>query len=160
MRLNRLWATGQVAPFLAIAALLIAGLVHPAKGMRRDTLKLVTSQGVREISVEVTESPQEKATGLMFRTALADNAGMLFSYDTPQEITMWMRNTYIPLDMVFIRADGRVQRIEAWTVPLSEDIVASHGDVTACLELAGGAAERLGLKVGDHVQYPLFAAGK
>jgi uncharacterized membrane protein (UPF0127 family) len=160
MRQNRLWATGQVAPFLAIAALLIAGLVHPAKGMRRDTLKLVTSQGVRDISVEVTESPQEKATGLMFRTALADNAGMLFYYDTPQEITMWMRNTYIPLDMVFIRPDGRVHRIEAWTVPLSEDIVASHGDVAACLELAGGAAERLGLKVGDRVEYPLFAAGK
>jgi uncharacterized membrane protein (UPF0127 family) len=156
MCLNWPRAARVAAPFLVATALLIAGLVHPAVGMRRDTLKLVTSQGVREISIELTESPQEKATGLMFRTSLSDNAGMLFYYDTPQEITMWMRNTYIPLDMVFIRADGRVHRIEPWTVPLSEEIVASRGDVTACLELAGGAAERLGLKIGDRIEYPLF----
>ena len=156
MCLNWPRAARVAAPSLAATALLIAGLVHPAVGMRRDTLKLVTSQGVREISIELTESPQEKATGLMFRTSLSDNAGMLFYYDTPQEITMWMRNTYIPLDMVFIRADGRVHRIEPWTVPLSEEIVASRGDVTACLELAGGAAERLGLKIGDRIEYPLF----
>jgi uncharacterized membrane protein (UPF0127 family) len=124
--------------------------------MRRGTLKLVTSQAVHEITVEVTESPQEKATGLMFRRALTDDAGMLFFYDAPQEITMWMRNTYIPLDMVFIRADGVVHRIEAWTEPLSDDIISSHGEVSACLELAGGAAERLGLKPGDRVAYPLF----
>jgi uncharacterized membrane protein (UPF0127 family) len=160
MRRNRLRAALRAARFLVVMALLTAGLVHPAQGMRRDTLKLVTSQGVRDIAVEVTESPQEKATGLMFRTTLPDNAGMLFFYETPQEITMWMRNTYIPLDMVFIRADGQVHRIEARTEPLSEDIVSSRGDVTACLELAGGAAERLGLKVGDRVEYPLFALGK
>ena len=65
----------------------------------------------------------------MFRTRLADKAGMLFFYETPQEITMWTRNTYIPLDMVFIRADGIVHRIEAYTEPLSENIVASRGDV-------------------------------
>ena len=86
---------------------------------------------------------------------------MLFFYETPQEITMWMRNTYIPLDMVFIRADGTVHRIEARTEPLSEDIIASRGDVVACLELAGGAAERLGLKPGDRVDHRLFrSAGK
>ena len=97
----------------------------------------------------------------MFRTRLADNAGMLFFYDTPQEITMWMRNTYIPLDMVFIRADGTVHRIEARTEPLSETIISSRGDVTACLELAGGAAERLGLKPGDRVEHRFFqSAGK
>jgi uncharacterized membrane protein (UPF0127 family) len=160
MRRNRLRAALRAARFLIVMALPMVGLVHPAQGMRRDTLKLVTSQGVRDVAVEVTESPQEKATGLMFRTALPDNAGMLFFYETPQEITMWMRNTYIPLDMVFIRADGRVHRIAAWTEPLSEDIVSSQGDVTACLELAGGAAERLGLKVGDRVEYPLFAVRK
>jgi uncharacterized membrane protein (UPF0127 family) len=159
MRINRQRAAERAAPFFVVLALLIAGLVHPAQGMRRDTLKLVTSRGVKQISVEVTETPQEKATGLMFRTSLADDAGMLFFYETPQEITMWMRNTYIPLDMVFIRADGRVHRIEARTEPLSEAIIASHGNVTACLELAGGAAERLGLEPGDRVEYRLFAAG-
>jgi uncharacterized membrane protein (UPF0127 family) len=71
-----------------------------------------------------------------------------------------MRNTYIPLDMVFIRADGIVHRIEARTEPLSETIISSRGDVTACLELAGGAAERLGLKPGDRVEHSYFKPSK
>ncbi len=73
---------------------------------------------------------------------------------------MWMRNTYIPLDMVFIRPDGVIHRIEARTEPMSERIINSDGPVSAVLELAGGAAERLGIKAGDRVRYPLFAAGK
>ena len=128
--------------------------------MLRETLKLLTAQGTHVIDVEITESLEEKAQGLMFRTRLSDKSGMLFFYETPQEVTMWMRNTYIPLDMVFIRADGVVHRIEAHTVPLSEDIIASRGDVTACLELAGGAAERLGLKSGDRVEHRYFQPGK
>jgi uncharacterized protein len=142
------------------AVLALASLLHPAYAMRRETLKLVTAHGTHVIDVEIADTPQEKAQGLMFRTHLDDNRGMLFAYDTPQEITMWMRNTYIPLDMVFIRADGTVHRIEARTEPLSEDIIASRGDVTACLELAGGAAERLGLKAGDRVEHRLFAPAK
>ena len=134
--------------------------MQSAHAMRRETLKLITAQGTHTIDVEVTETPAEKAQGLMFRTRLADTGGMLFFYDTPQEITMWMRNTYIPLDMVFIRADGVVHRIEARTEPLSENIVASKGDVTACLELAGGAAERLGLKPGDKVEHRFFKPAK
>ena len=147
-----LWA----APFLVVLALLAAGLLHPAQAMRLETLKLITARGAQVIDIEVTETPAEKAQGLMFRTRLPDSGGMLFFYETPQEITMWMRNTYIPLDMVFIRADGIVHRIEARTEPLSENIVASKGDVTACLELAGGAAERLGLKPGDRVEHRYF----
>jgi len=131
---------------------------HPAHALRRETLNLVTAQGTHVINVEVTETPQEKAQGLMFRTHLDDRSGMLFYYETPQEITMWMRNTYIPLDMVFIRADGIVHRIEARTEPLSETIIPSRGDVVACLELAGGAAERLGLKPGDRVEHRFFGA--
>jgi len=139
--------------------LALASLLHPAYAMRRETLKLLTAHGTRVIDVEIADTPQEKAQGLMFRTHLDDKHGMLFAYDTPQEITMWMRNTYIPLDMVFIRADGTVHRIEARTEPLSEDIIASRGDVTACLELAGGAAERLGLKPGDRVEHRFFELG-
>jgi uncharacterized protein len=144
-----------VAWFFVVLAL-TAGLLNPAHAMRRETLKLLTASAERVIDVEVTESAEEKAQGLMFRTRLADTSGMLFFYETPQEITMWMRNTYIPLDMVFIRADGTVHRIEARTEPLSEDIIASRGNVVACLELAGGAAERLGLKPGDRVDHRLF----
>ena len=150
----------RAAPLLVVLALLAAGLMQSAQAMRQETLKLITARGTHVIDVEVTETPAEKAQGLMFRTRLADSAGMLFFYETPQEITMWMRNTYIPLDMVFIRADGVVHRIEARTEPLSENIVASRGDVTACLELAGGAAERLGLKPGDRVEHRFFKPGK
>jgi uncharacterized membrane protein (UPF0127 family) len=142
------------------AVLALANLLHPAYAMRRENLKLLTAHGTHVIDVEIADTPQEKAQGLMFRTHLDDNRGMLFAYDTPQEITMWMRNTYIPLDMVFIRADGTVHRIEALTEPLSEDIIASRGDVTACLELAGGAAERLGLKPGDRVEHRFFSPAK
>jgi uncharacterized membrane protein (UPF0127 family) len=127
--------------------------------MRRESLKLLTAQGIQVIDVEITDTQEEKAQGLMFRTRLDDKSGMLFFYETPQEITMWMRNTYIPLDMVFIRANGTVHRIETRTEPLSEDIIASRGDVTACLELAGGAAERLGLKPGDRVEHRFFQPG-
>jgi uncharacterized membrane protein (UPF0127 family) len=150
----------RVAPFLVVLALLAVGLMHSAHAMRLETLKLITARGTHVIDIEVTETPAEKAQGLMFRTRLADTAGMLFFYETPQEITMWMRNTYIPLDMVFIRADGVVHRIEARTEPLSENIVASRGNVTACLELAGGAAERLGLKAGDRVEHRFFKPAK
>jgi uncharacterized protein len=124
--------------------------------MRRETLKLVTASGTHLIDVEIADTVEEKARGLMFRTRLDEKSGMLFFYETPQEITMWMRNTYISLDMVFIRRDGTVHRIEARTQPLSDDIIASRGDTVACLELAGGAAERLDLKPGDRVEHPFF----
>jgi uncharacterized protein len=149
-------AAVQAALFCICLAVAASVLVGPADAMRQDTLKLITAQGALVIDVEITESMEEKARGLMFRTRLPDNGGMLFSYDTAQEITMWMENTYIPLDMVFIRADGVVHRIEAWTEPFSRNIIASHGNVVACLELAGGAAQRFGLKAGDRVEYPLF----
>ncbi len=144
------------APLLVVLALLLVGLAQSAHPMRLEKLKLITQRGEHVIDVEVTETPAEKAQGLMFRTRLPYTSGMLFFYETPQEITMWMRNTYIPLDMVFIRPDGIVHRIEARTEPLSESIIASGGNVTACLELAGGAAERLGLKPGDRVEHRFF----
>jgi uncharacterized membrane protein (UPF0127 family) len=123
-----------------------------------DRLELVTSNGVRSLDIEVATSPEEQALGLMYRTSLSDTRGMLFPYVEPRELTMWMRNTYIPLDMVFIEADGTVHRIEAKTEPLSERVIASRGPVTAVLEIAGGAAERLGLKAGDKVRHAHFGA--
>ena len=126
--------------------------------MRRETLVLVTQQGERTIDIEVAETMEEKSLGLMFRTSLPDNQGMLFPYGRSMEITMWMKNTYIPLDMVFIRPDGVIHRIEARTEPLSEAIIASKGAVSAVLELAGGAAERLGLRAGDVVKHATFTS--
>ena len=128
--------------------------------MRVEKLWLVTGAGQETpIDVEMALDPKEKELGLMFRTELADTQGMLFPYGAPQEVSMWMHNTYIPLDMVFIRADGTVHRIERRAEPLSDRIISSEGPVFAVLELAGGAAERLGLKPGDHVRHPLFKAG-
>ena len=110
--------------------------------------------------IELAQSDQEKAAGLMFRTKLADTEGMLFPYGRMMEVTMWMRNTYIPLDMLFIRADGIIHRIEAMTEPLSDRVIASQGPVYAVLELAGGAAARLGIKAGDKVNHKTFEAAK
>jgi uncharacterized protein len=127
--------------------------------MRVEKLWLSTGAGQETpIDVEMAVDPKEKELGLMFRTELADTQGMLFPYGAPQEVSMWMHNTYIPLDMVFIRADGTVHRIERRAEPLSDRIISSEGPVSAVLELAGGAAERLGLKPGDHVRHPFFKA--
>lgn len=124
--------------------------------MREDRLTLVTAAGEHVIDIEIAESEQDKALGLMYRTSLPPKRGMLFPYSTPHEVTMWMKNTYISLDMVFIRADGTVHRIEAFTEPRSEAIIASNGPVVAVLELVGGEAARLGLKPGDRVLHAVF----
>ena len=128
--------------------------------MRRQPLTLTTAGGEHVFEVEIASTPEEKAMGLMFRTSLAGNAGMLFPYSPPQEATMWMRNTYFSLDMVFIRADGIVHRVEPRTEPFSERVIASRGDVAAVLELKAGTAERLGLKPGDRVRHALFGSGE
>jgi uncharacterized membrane protein (UPF0127 family) len=126
----------------------------------REPLTLITANGEKRLSVEVALSAEDKALGLMFRTALSDDSGMLFVYETDTVITMWMKNTYIPLDMVFIRADGVVAHIAVMTEPLSEEIVSSQGPARYVLELAGGAAARLGLRVGDKVRHRLIGAGQ
>lgn len=152
---NRMAA--QWAAIVIFWAVLVSVLPGPAHAqMREDKLTLVTSTGRHEILIEVAETLQQKSLGLMFRTSLPENRGMLFPYGKPQEITMWMRNTYIPLDMVFIRADGVVHRIEVKAEPLNERIIASQGAVSGVLELAGGVAQKLGLKPGDKVLHSSF----
>ncbi len=148
------------------AALLLAGatlavlLASPvAAKMRQDRLWLMTGPSQETpIDVEIAEEPKEKELGLMFRTELPEGTGMLFPYKAPREVTMWMHNTYIPLDMVFIRPDGVVHRIEERAQPLSDRIISSQGPVSAVLELPGGDAERLGLKPGDRVRHAYFKA--
>ncbi len=125
-----------------------------------EPLVIETRGGPITIEVEVARTPDQQATGLMFRTKLADSQGMLFAHSASRELTMWMKNTFIPLDMVFIRADGVIHRIEAHTQPMSEAQISSRGAVAAVLELAGGAAARLGIAPGDRVRHAHFAAGK
>ena len=118
------------------------------------TLVLHTDTGPHSFNIEIAKTPSEKILGLMYRRSLPADAGMLFLYDRPQQVTFWMRNTYIPLDMVFIGADGRVQRIESHTEPFSLAAISSDGDVKSVLELNAGTADAIGLKVGDKVDYP------
>lgn len=118
------------------------------------TLVLKTDSGEHNYSVEVATSDGEREQGLMFRRALPETSGMLFLFDPPQQTAMWMRNTIIPLDMIFISAGGRVHRIEADTEPFSTDKIRSGGAVAAVLELNAGQAAKIGLKRGDRVTYP------
>ncbi len=135
-------------------------VVPPALAkMRQDTLKIVSASGGPEHSfaIEVATTESEKALGLMFRTELSDSQGMLFPYTAERVLQMWMHNTYIALDMVFIRADGTIARIEESAEPLSDRVISSGSPVLAVLELPGGAAARLGIKAGDKVRYPIFS---
>jgi uncharacterized membrane protein (UPF0127 family) len=109
---------------------------------------------VHRFTVEVARTPQEQQTGLMNRQSLAPDRGMIFPYDPPQPAAFWMRNTLIPLDMIFIRADGTIARIAAETVPLSFEMVPAGEPVAAVLEIAGGRAAELGIREGDTVDWP------
>jgi len=107
--------------------------------------------------VWLADSPQRQAQGLMFVRALPDLRGMLFVHDAPQPISMWMKNTYIPLDMVFIDAHSRIQQIVEQTTPHSLDIIRAKDPALAVLEIAGGEAKRLGLHPGQHVSHAALA---
>ena len=126
----RIWSgAAHWAALLFVAALLALSVAAADAKVRVDKLWLVPASGQEvAIDIEVAEDPQEKAMGLMFRTELADNRGMLFPYSEARELSMWMRNTYIPLDMLFIRPDGVIHRIEARAEPMSERIINSRGD--------------------------------
>ncbi len=113
------------------------------------TFEIVTKSGVQVFSVEIVTTEEEKTTGLMYRKKLADRKGMLFDFSPEQDVSMWMKNTYIPLDMIFIRADGRILRIAENTEPLSTKIISSGGLVTRVLEVVAGTAKKYGIMPGD-----------
>jgi uncharacterized membrane protein (UPF0127 family) len=104
--------------------------------------------------VWLADTPQRQAQGLMFVRSLPDLRGMLFVYEQPKAISMWMKNTYIPLDMVFIDGRGRIQQIVEQTTPHSLDLIRSKDPALAVLEIAGGEARRLGLHAGQRVSHP------
>jgi hypothetical protein len=120
-----------------------------------DLIPLTISQGaeVHRFTVEVARTSEEQAQGLMFRTELDADRGMLFPFPQPKTAAFWMRNTLIPLDMIFVRADGSIDRIAENTVPQDESPVASGGEVSAVLELAGGTTARLGIDESATVRW-------
>lgn len=140
-------------------ALVLLGLVLaavPARAAGEQTLEIASKTGVHVFSVEIAENDAERAKGLMYRRELPEGRGMLFDFHRDQEVSFWMQNTYIPLDMIFIRGDGRILRIEENTEPLSTRMIPSRGAVRAVLEVIGGTSLKLGIAPGDRVASPIF----
>jgi uncharacterized membrane protein (UPF0127 family) len=120
-------------------------------------LTIVSANGRHRFKVEVAETPAQMEQGLMFRTSLAPDAGMLFIYPQPTVATMWMKNTLIPLDMLFVDAQGRIVNIHQRAVPQSLDVISAAAPVRAVIELNGGTAARLGIEPGDKVLHSAFS---
>ncbi len=143
----RITAAAYAIAFLAVLT------ATPAAALGTGTMTLKTETGTYPFTVEVTETEAERAKGLMFRRDLAPDQGMVFLYDEPQPITMWMKNTYLSLDMVFIGPDWKVNRIAERTEPFSLDTIPSNGPAIGVLEVPAGTAKRIGLKVGDPISF-------
>ena len=146
---------------LLLIALLLPGLAFAQTAAQpelpKEPLTIVSRDGTRHaFTVEMALTGEQQTVGLMFRTSVPPDGGMLFDWGTPRDSTMWMRNTVSALDMVFINQDGTIRRIVENTVPQSLGIIDSRGPVRATLELAAGTAKRLDLRAGDRVEQRVF----
>lgn len=128
----------------------------PAPPGPTESLTITTASGAHRFAVEVMRTDEERERGLMYRRSLASDHGMLFAFGSEQSVMMWMKNTYIPLDMIFTDKTGRVVSIIADTTPLSEQILSSGVPVYSVLEVKAGTAANIGLKIGDNVKNELF----
>jgi uncharacterized protein len=146
----RLWAALAFVVFLAASASVLA------QAGERDSLEIVTSTGRHAFQVEIADNDATRERGLMDRRFMAADHGMLFEFDREAPVSFWMKNTYIPLDMIFIAPSGVVTHIAANAEPLSERVIPSGNPCIAVLELNGGMAASIGLKVGDKVRHPFF----
>jgi len=127
-----------------------------AWSLDRNTVEIASKSGVHVFSVEIADTEPLREKGLMYRKSLPPGQGMLFDFHSDQPVRFWMKNTYIPLDMIFIRSDGRIVNIAENTTPMSEREVPSAGPVQAVLEVIGGTARKLGIAPGDRVANPIF----
>jgi uncharacterized protein len=140
-------------------AVLFLGLfvaAGPARAAGQQTLEIATKSGVHPFSVELATTEPEREKGLMFRKELPEGQGMLFDFQRDQDVGFWMQNTYIPLDMIFIKGDGRILRIAENTEPMSTKVIPSGGPVRFVLEVIAGTARKLGIAPGDRVASPLI----
>ncbi len=154
--------------FGVIAVAFFAFFIAPESGyaqknlsFKKDTLRVVKQSGGRyKFNIELARTPAQRQQGLMFREKLPVNSGMLFDYDKAQPISMWMKNTYIPLDMIFINNKGVITHIAKRSVPLSLMPISSNGSVRAVLEVNGGLTDHLGIREGDEVRHAIFGNDK
>ncbi|MDP9421274.1 MAG: DUF192 domain-containing protein [Pseudomonadota bacterium] len=132
-----------------------AELGRSAAGLEQVPLTISSSGRTHRFTVEVARTAEEQRVGLMNRQQLAPDRGMIFPFEDERIASFWMKNTLIPLDIIFVRADGSITNIEANTVPLSEEPVMSYEPVTAVLEIPGGRSAELGIKPGDQVKWSI-----
>lgn len=128
-------------------------LEQPNQGLQVVPVTITTRKGTHRYRVEVAATPGQQATGMMYRREMAADTGMLFPMNPPREASFWMRNTYVPLDIIFIGADGRVLNVAERAEPLSDRLLSSRGRAAAVLELKAGEANRIGLAPGDLVRW-------
>lgn len=145
-------------PIRLIAAILLGlwVVVFPARAAAPDVVEIASKTGVHAFKVELARTEAERAKGLMFRKELPEGHGMLFDFQKDQEVAFWMDNTYVSLDMIFIRGDGTIWRIEENTTPLSTRNIPSRGPVRGVLEVVAGTSRKLGIAPGDMVVHPIF----
>jgi len=153
-RRSLLRVSGVPATVIFLAIAVTAAEAPPA--LDESALIIEASGGRFGFQVELAKTPSERARGLMFRESLADDHGMLFDFGRPQPVAMWMRNTLIPLDILFIRSDGRISRIARDAQPLSDRVLESGEPVRAVLELRGGLTAERDIEPGDRIIHPLF----
>jgi uncharacterized membrane protein (UPF0127 family) len=144
---------------LRLIAAILLGLwvaVLPARAASEGVVEIASKNGVHAFTVEIMRTPDERAKGLMFRKELAESHSMLFDFQKDQEVAFWMDNTYVSLDMIFIRGDGTILRIEENTTPLSTRNIPSRGPVRFVLEVVAGTSRKLGIAPGDMVAHPII----
>lgn len=141
------------AAFVFTGLLLVLGPAWPAG---QQTLEIASKTGVHAFSVEIADTESEREKGLMYRKELPEGRGMLFDFHREQEVGFWMQNTYVSLDMIFIRGDGRILSIAENTEPLSTRVIPSNGAVRAVLEVVAGTVRKYGIEPGDRVASPIF----
>lgn len=150
----------RLACVAALALAVLAIVPKPAQAQNAtaglEPLTIVTASGRHAFQVEVMRTPEQRARGLMHRQFMPADRGMLFDFKRVEPVAMWMQNTYISLDMLFIRADGTVARVAERAEPLSTRTIPSGEPVLSVLEINAGLAEKLGIKPGDRIEHTLF----
>ena len=157
LALLAMWAFGTAWALTAASVCAQQGPPEPLSAFPQSLLAIRTASGkVVNFKIWTADTPRRDAQGLMFVREMDDHAGMLFLFPGDQRISMWMKNTYIPLDMLFVAGDGRINTIVARTTPLSLDVISAPEPAHAVLELKGGVAEQMGIKAGDTLVHPSF----
>ena len=156
--LSSLLRRGVFAIFAAV--LLVAPACAQVDGaqprLKTEPMTIETSRGPVNLTVEIADTERTRELGLMFRDAPSKYEGMLFDFHEPQEVSFWMKNTKVSLDLLFIAANGRIIRIARNATPFSEDPIPSGGPIVGVLEIAGGRSNELGIKEGDRARQRIF----